>query len=65
MRTLILALLVLALPADEPRPKASPEQVLEQAGGNRIQPRERLVEDEQLRIMQQGRGDQDALLHPF
>ena len=39
------------------------EEVFEEACGDCVQARERLVEDDQPGVMQQGSGDEDALLH--
>ncbi len=39
------------------------QQIFEETGGDDVEAGERLVEDEQLGIVQQGGGDEDALLH--
>ena len=39
------------------------EEVLEQARGDGVEAGKRLVEDDQLGVVQQGRCDEDALLH--
>ena len=39
------------------------QQVFEEPGGDDVEAGERFVEDEQLGIVQQGGGDEDALLH--
>ena len=41
------------------------EEIFEEARGDDIEAGERLVEDEQLGIVQQGRGDEHALAHAF
>ena len=46
-------------------PRLRDEQVLDDPGASRVEPDQRLVDDQDLGVVHQGRGEDDALLHPL